>query len=71
MTGPNDKPNTAPPTAEQKLDKIIKDFGNANKTASNNPGDDLAKVLDASPDLKKRILDSVDKGYRVTSIRAN
>ncbi|MFZ6638700.1 hypothetical protein ACO0LL_03115 [Undibacterium sp. TC4M20W] len=23
----------------------------------------MAKVLDASPDLKKRILDSVDKGY--------
>lgn len=63
MTGPNDKPNAAPPTAEQKLDQIIKDFGNANKTANNNPGDDLAKVLDASPDLKKRILDSVDKGY--------
>ncbi|MFZ6732908.1 hypothetical protein ACO0LG_13370 [Undibacterium sp. Ji42W] len=63
MTGANDKPNAAPPTAEQKLDKIIKDFGHANKTANNNPGDDLATLLDASPDLKKRILDSVDKGF--------
>ncbi len=63
MTGPNHQPNAAPPTAEQKLDKIIKDFGNANKTANNNPGDDLAKLLEVSPDLKKRILESVDKGY--------
>lgn len=63
MTAPNHKPNAAPPTAEQKLDKIIKDFGNANKTANNSPGDDLAKLLEVSPDLKKRILDSVDKGY--------
>ncbi|MCH8622828.1 hypothetical protein [Undibacterium sp. TS12] len=83
MSGPDNKPVTTPiptpvptpaqPTAEQKLDKIIKDFGDANKTATNNPGDDLAKVLDASPDLKKRILDSVDQGYltRFQALPAN
>ncbi|MFZ6777413.1 hypothetical protein ACO0LD_11355 [Undibacterium sp. Ji83W] len=63
MTGPSDKPGVVPSTAEKKLDKILDDFGNTNKTANNNPGEDLRKVLDASPDLKKRILDSVDKGY--------
>lgn len=83
MSGPDNKPvatpmpmpipTPTPPTAEQKLDKIIKDFGDANKTATNNPGDDLAKVLDASPDLKKRILDSVDQGYltRFQALPAN
>lgn len=50
-------------TAEQKLDTIIKNFGDANKTADNNPGEDLRKLLDDSPDLKRRILDSVDKGF--------
>jgi hypothetical protein len=62
-------PPVAPLTPEQKLENIIKAFGEANKTATNNPGDDLRKVLDASPDLKKRILDSVDKGF-LTSFNA-
>jgi hypothetical protein len=73
MSVPADKlsptPPVAPLTPEQKLENIIKAFGEANKTATNNPGDDLRKVLDASPDLKKRILDSVDKGF-LTSFNA-
>lgn len=63
MPIPDNQPKAVPPTAEQKLDTIIKDFGDTNKTADNNPGEDLRKLLDDSPDLKKRILDSVDKGY--------
>ncbi len=69
MPLPDNKPKAAPSAPEEKLDKILKDFGDANKTADNNPGDDLRKLLDDSPDLKKRILDSVDKGF-LTNFKA-
>lgn len=63
MPLPDNKPKAAPLTPEEKLDKILKKFGDANKTADNNPGKDLRKTLDDSPDLKKHILESVDKGF--------
>lgn len=69
MPLPDNKPKAAPLTPEEKLDKILKKFGDANKTADSNPGEDLRKILDDSPDLKKRILDSVDKGF-LTNFKA-
>ncbi|MCH8622775.1 hypothetical protein [Undibacterium sp. TS12] len=69
MPLPDNKAKAVPPTPEEKLDKILKKFGDTNKTADNNPGEDLRKILDDSPDLKKRILDSVDKGF-LTNFKA-
>jgi hypothetical protein len=66
MSVPADKviPPAAPatPTKEEKLEKILKDF-EAGDTKSNHPGKNLRELLDKSPDLKARILDSVDKGH--------
>ncbi len=59
----NMKAASVTPTAEQKLEKMLKDFQAANKTATDDPGKNLRDLLDHSPDLKKRILDAVDKGY--------
>lgn len=49
--------------AETKLEKILKDFETANDTATDKPGKNLRELLDKSPDLKARILDSVSKGH--------
>jgi hypothetical protein len=49
-------------TPEQKLEKILKDFEAAD-TKTDHPGKNLRGLLDKSPDLKARILDSVDKGH--------
>lgn len=66
MSVPPDKAVPAAPatlTPEQKLEKILKEFQDANKTSTDDPGKNLRELLDKSPDLKKRILDSVDKGH--------
>jgi hypothetical protein len=66
MSVPADKviPPAAPatPTKEEKLEKILKDF-EAGDTKATHPGKNLRELLDKSPDLKARILDSVDKGH--------
>jgi hypothetical protein len=49
-------------TPEQKLEKILKDF-EAGDTKATHPGKNLRELLEKSPDLKARILDSVDKGH--------
>lgn len=49
--------------AETKLDTILKDFETAHDTATDTPGKNLRELLDKSPDLKARILDSVSKGH--------
>jgi len=49
--------------AETKLEKILKDFETANDTGVDKPGKNLRELLDKSPDLKARILDSVSKGH--------
>lgn len=49
--------------AETKLEKILKDFETANDTTTDKPGKNLRELLDKSPDLKARILDSVSKGH--------
>ncbi|MFZ2751982.1 MAG: XVIPCD domain-containing protein [Lysobacteraceae bacterium] len=49
--------------AETKLDKILTDFETANDTKTQTPGKNLRALLDQSPDLKERIVDSVAKGH--------
>lgn len=49
-------------TPQEKLDAMLKDFESRTKTDKENPGQKLRDLLDKSPDLKQRILDSVDKG---------
>lgn len=49
--------------AETKLDKILTDFETANDTKTQTPGKNLRALLDQSPDLKARIVDSVAKGH--------
>jgi hypothetical protein len=49
--------------AETKLEKILSDFEKANDTKTETPGKNLRALLDQSPDLKARILDSVQKGH--------
>ncbi len=49
--------------AETKLEKILTDFETANDTATDKPGKNLRELLEKSPDLKARILDSVSKGH--------
>jgi hypothetical protein len=49
--------------AETKLEKILKDFETANDTGTDKPGKNLRELLDKSPDLKARIVDSVSKGH--------
>jgi hypothetical protein len=65
MSVPADKaapPAPATPTKEEKLEKILKDF-EAGDTKTNHPGKNLRELLEKSPDLKARVLDSVDKGH--------
>lgn len=49
--------------AETKLEKILSDFEKAHDTKTETPGKNLRGLLDNSPDLKARILDSVQKGH--------
>jgi hypothetical protein len=49
--------------AEDKLEKILSDFEKAHDTGSDKPGKNLRELLDKSPDLKARVLDSVQKGH--------
>jgi hypothetical protein len=49
--------------AETKLEKILSDFEKAHDTKTETPGKNLRALLDQSPDLKARILDSVQKGH--------
>lgn len=49
-------------TPQEKLDAMLKDFESRTKTDKENPGQKLRDLLDKSPDLKQRILDSIDKG---------
>lgn len=49
--------------AETKLDRILTDFETANDSGTVTPGKNLRELLDKSPDLKARILDSVSKGH--------
>lgn len=51
------------PTPQEKLDQMLKDFETANDTKAEHPGKNLRDLLDKSPDLKARILDSIDKGH--------
>ena len=50
-------------TAETKLEKILTDFETTHDTGTDKPGKNLRELLDKSPDLKARILDSVSKGH--------
>lgn len=49
--------------AETKLDRMLTDFETANDTRTQTPGKNLRDVIDKSPDLKARIVDSVSKGH--------
>lgn len=49
--------------AETKLDKILTAFEKANDTQFSTPGKNLRELLEKSPDLKARVLDSVAKGH--------
>jgi hypothetical protein len=50
-------------TPAEKLEAMLKDFDARTKTATEHPGNNLRDLLDKSPDLKARILDSIDKGH--------
>lgn len=50
------------PTREEKLEAMLKDFEARTQSDTNKPGENLRHVLDNSPDLKERVLESVDKG---------
>lgn len=52
-------------TPEEKLEALIKDFQDKNKTDTTDPGKALREWLDASPALKARMADAVDKGLLV------
>lgn len=49
--------------AETKLEKILTDFEAANDNKKQTPGKNLRELLEHSPDLKARIVDSVGKGH--------
>jgi len=49
------------PTREEKLEAMLKDFDTRTQSDPNKPGENLRHVLDKSPDLKERVLESVDK----------
>jgi hypothetical protein len=50
-------------TPEQKLEKMLKAFETANDSKTETPGKNLRELLEKSPELKARILDSVAKGH--------
>ena len=52
------------PTREEKLEAMLKDFETRTQSDPNKPGENLRHVLDKSPDLKERVLESVDKEDR-------
>lgn len=49
--------------AETKLDTMLSDFEKAHDTKKDTPGKNLRQLLENSPDLKARILESVQKGH--------
>ena len=49
-------------TPEQTLDKMLKDFEAANKTATTNPGKNFRDLIESTPQLKADILESIKKG---------
>jgi hypothetical protein len=53
------------PTPEQKLEALIQDFQDKNKTDTTDPGKVLREWLDESPALKARMADAVEKGLLV------
>lgn len=53
------------PTPEQKLEALLQDFQDKNKTDTTDPGKALREWLDESPALKARMADAVDKGLLV------
>jgi hypothetical protein len=53
------------PTPEQKLEALLQDFQDKNKTDTTDPGKTLREWLDASPAVKARMADAVDKGLLV------
>jgi hypothetical protein len=53
------------PTPEQKLEALLQDFQDKNKTDTTDPGKTLREWLDKSPALKARMADAVDKGLLV------
>jgi hypothetical protein len=50
-------------TPSGKLDAMLKDFDKRTATDPHHPGNNLRDLLDHSPDLKARFLDSVDHGH--------
>ncbi len=50
-------------TAEPKLEKMLAAFEKANDTATETPGKNLRALIDDSPFLKERILDSIARGH--------
>ncbi len=57
---PDDVPRK---TAEPKLEKMLSEFEKANDTATETPGKNLRALIDDSPFLKERILDSIARGH--------
>lgn len=53
------------PTPEEKLEALIQDFQDKNKTDTTDPGKALREWLDQSPAVKARMADAVDKGLLV------
>jgi hypothetical protein len=53
------------PTPEEKLEALIKDFQDKNKTDTTDPGKALREWLDQSPAVKARMAEAVDKGLLV------
>ena len=49
-------------TPEEKLDKMLKDFEAANKTATTNHGKNFRDLIENTPQLKADILESIKKG---------
>ena len=49
-------------TPEETLDKMLKDFEAANKTATTNPGKNFRDLIENTPQLKADILESIKKG---------
>lgn len=48
-------------TREEKLEAMLKDFEKRTHADKNKPAENLRHVLDSSPDLKERILQSIEK----------
>lgn len=60
-TSDNDVDMTPP--NEKKLDEMLTDFEKRTATGTDNPGQNLRKLLDNSPYLKEQFVDSIGHGY--------